>query len=180
MCRCGTTTYCAWTRIVRFLLFHCVYIIFVLSRFCTPFDRRHLFGAWAQKKKRETIWLLSLRCVGRFVMAGAGAACIGIIHQISRLYISSRLRCVSIFFSGFMIALRARWNSRDQLTDNYHIALIRSYFPLDIYFIAAEKLIQCLHAIDMCVVFITHHSQNLNSHIPEVNSLRRNQIKKKS
>lgn len=61
------------------------------------------------------------------------------------------------FFLDFMIALRARWNSRDQLTDNYHIALIRDV-SLEIYFIVAEILIHCLHAIDGYVWLLLSHS----------------------
>lgn len=44
---------------------------------------------------------------------------------------SSRLLCVScLFVRLYDMALRAKWNSRDQLTDNYHIALMRYFFSL--------------------------------------------------
>lgn len=141
------TTYCGWTRIVRFS-FHYAYMRkYVLSRFCTPFDRRHLFGAWAQRKKRYDyyLWVGTVVHIVLVLMLRQLAVPLFIQFFFSRLYIVTTSLRYGFFLPDFMIGLRAKWNSRDQLTDNYHIALIRTY-----YFCSSQYRCERIHSVFAC------------------------------
>lgn len=102
------------------------------------------------ERKEKAIWLLSLGWNGRTNCFGADAeaTCGAIIHPFfffSRLYIVTTSLRYGFFLPDFMIGLRAKWNSRDQLTDNYHIALIRTY-----YFCSSLYRCERIHSVFAC------------------------------
>lgn len=134
--------------------------ICIITILHTVWPEAFIRGSSAATEKKRYMIIISALC--RSFCYGWcwcwGCLCCHYSSIFSRLYIVTiPLRFRFVFFLDFMIALRARWNSRDQLTDNYHIALIRDV-SLEIYFIVAEILIHCLHAIDGYVWLLLSHS----------------------